>query len=224
MSFSNCTFGEWDNVSVDLDAPYRQQITEEGLQKKKEWLKENGFNENEETYIYFPSDSYEIKNELKNAGFIYSKLLLWHSDKIISGYEDKIIKIHLSQVAEMNIFGTGVFRQDAKAIIYQKLEEKRPAAAPSNSKWFGEIGYRFYELPVTLKSIKTIEVETVFLWSQRAIFEDERGNLIEWDATVPVMAEVGEKVLLNGTIKWHLERQGVKYTQVTRCRLKQFSE
>ena len=211
-------------MPVDLDAPYRQQITEEGLQKKKEWLKENGFNENEETYIYFPSDSYEIKDKLKNAGFIYSKPLLWHSDKIISGYEDKIIKIHLSQVAEMNIFGTGVFRQDAKTIIYQKLEERRPAAAPSNSKWFGEIGYRFHELPVTLKSIKTIEVETVFLWSQRAIFEDERGNLIEWDATVPVMAEVGEKVLLNGTIKWHLERQGVKYTQVTRCRLKQFNE
>ena len=67
---------------------------------KEEWLKENGFNENEETYIYFPSDSYEIKETLKENGFKYNKTLKWHIAEIPLNFEDKVVKVTVDKVSE----------------------------------------------------------------------------------------------------------------------------
>ena len=42
---------------------------------KCKWKEENGFNEADETFIYFPTDSFNVKETLKIEGFKFSKLL-----------------------------------------------------------------------------------------------------------------------------------------------------
>ena len=43
------------------------------------WLQENGFNEEGYTYIYFPKDSYDVKEELK---IVYLLPLDLHMQKL----------------------------------------------------------------------------------------------------------------------------------------------
>jgi ribosomal protein S27AE len=45
-------------------AAQEKKMKEEFAENHVKWLDKNGFNENEETFIYFPDDSYSVKNEL----------------------------------------------------------------------------------------------------------------------------------------------------------------
>ena len=65
-------------------------LTDYGFYLDAKWLEENCFNENLTTFVYFPADSFEVKDSLKDAGFRFSKILLWHIANIPEGYEDKV--------------------------------------------------------------------------------------------------------------------------------------
>ena len=71
--------------------------------KKEKWLKDNGFNENLETYVYFLDNSYEIKETLKDDGFRFNKVLYWHTPELKEEYSDKTIKVALDEIAEIHI-------------------------------------------------------------------------------------------------------------------------
>ena len=53
-----------------------------------------------------------------------------------------------------------------------------------------------------------------------ALFEDENGNILQWWTADEIKAEVGDQVLLTGTVKAHDEYKGVKSATVTRCKIK----
>lgn len=199
------------------EAAREQKMKAEYANKRVKWLEENGFNENLTTFVYFPADSFEVKDSLKDAGFRFSKMLLWHIANIPEGYEDKVVEIPLDQVAEIGAWGEGFYRPDARTFVDNMLKNYRPVEE-STSEWLFEEKERFYDYAVVLKSVRGME--TRFGWTQLVKFEDANGNILQWWTAVEIKAEVGDQVLLTGTIKAHDEYKGVKSTTVTRCKIK----
>ena len=199
------------------EAAREQKMKAEYANKREKWLEENCFNENLTTFVYFPADSFEVKDSLKDAGFHFSKNLLWHIANIPEGYEDKVVEITLDQVAEIGAWGEGFYRPGARTFVDDILKNCRPIEE-STSEWLFEEKERFYDYAVVLKSVRGME--TRFGWTQLVKFEDANGNILQWWTAVEIKAEVGDQVLLTGTVKAHDEYKGVKSTTVTRCKIK----
>lgn len=189
----------------------------EFAEKEEKWLTENGFNTNHTTYVYFPADSYDVKEELKAAGFKFSPNLFWHIAEAPEKYTNECVQIMLDDVAEISAWGTGSFKLTAKTFVNEKIKAARPTEL-STSKWVGEEGERLFEVPVVLKSIR--EMETRFGYTQLVEFLDKFGNKFNWWTTVTIYAEPGDKILLTGTVKKHDEYQNNKITVLTRCKIK----
>ena len=187
-------------------------------QKKAEWLEKHCFNEQETTFIYFPSDSYDVKENLKDAGFRFSKELLWHIANIPEGYEEKVVEIALRDIAVVTAWGEGVYRPDVKSIVEDLVKAARPVEI-STSEWIGEEKDRIYDYPVVLKSVRGMD--TRYGYTQLVKFEDIDGNELNWWTAVEIKAEVGSDVLLTGTVKKLDEYQGKKITVMTRCKIKE---
>ena len=199
------------------EAAREQKMKAEYANKRVKWLEENGFNENLTTFVYFPADSFEVKDSLKDAGFKFNRSLLWHIANIPEGYEDKVVEITLDQVAEIGAWGEGCYRPNARTFVDDMLKNCRPIEE-STSEWLFEEKERFYDYAVVLKSVRGME--TRFGWTTLIKFEDDHGNILDWWTSTDVKAEVGNRILLTGTVKSHNEYKGIKSTTVTRCRLK----
>ena len=219
--YTDKEFEQMEKASIKAaekrEAAREQKIKAEYANKREKWLEENCFNENLTTFVYFPADSFEVKDSLKDAGFRFSKNLLWHIANIPEGYEDKVVEIALDQVAEIGAWGEGFYRPGARTFVDDILKNCRPIEE-STSEWLFEEKERFYDYAVVLKSVRGME--TRFGWTQLVKFEDANGNILQWWTAVEIKAEVGDQVLLTGTVKAHDEYKGVKSTTVTRCKIK----
>ena len=219
--YTDKEFEQMEKASIKAaekrEAAREQKMKAEYANKPKKWLEENCFNKNLTTFVYFPADSFEVKDSLKDAGFRFSKILLWHIANIPEGYEDKVVEINLDQIAEIGAWGEGCYKPDARTLVDDILKNCRPIEE-STSEWLFEEKERFYDYAVVLKSVRGME--TRFGWTQLVKFEDANGNILQWWTAVEIKAEVGDQVLLTGTVKAHDEYKGVKSTTVTRCKIK----
>lgn len=219
--YTDKEFEQMEKASIKAaekrEAAREQKMKAEYANKRAKWLEDNCFNENLTTFVYFPADSFEVKDGLKDAGFRFSKILLWHIANIPEGYEDKVVEINLDQVAEIGAWGEGFYRPDARTFVDDILKNCRPVE-DSTSEWLFEEKERFYDYAVVLKSVRGME--TRFGYTQLVKFEDANGNILQWWTAVEIKAEVGDQVLLTGTVKAHDEYKGVKSTTVTRCKIK----
>ena len=196
------------------EAAREQKMKAEYANKRAKWLEENGFNENLTTFVYFPADSFEVKDSLKDAGFKFNSSLLWHAATIPTGYEESCIEVSFNEIGEFSAWGEGHFNPDAKKIIENKIKKARPA---SKSQWIGEEKDRIVDLPVVLVSIHGFE--TRYGYSQVVKFLNG-DNIITWFTAVDIKFEPGDNILLSGTIKKLDEYKGEAQTIMTRCRLK----
>ena len=219
--YTDKEFEQMEKASIKAaekrEAAREQKMKAEYTDKRAKWLKENCFNENLTTFVYFPADSFEVKDSLKDAGFKFNRSLLWHIANIPEGYEDKVVEITLDKVAEIGAWGEGCYRPNARAFVDDMLKNCRPAEE-STSEWLFEEKERFYDYVVVLKSVRGME--TRYGYTTLIKFEDEYGNILDWWTSTDVKAEIGDRVLLTGTVKSHNEYKGIKSTTVTRCRLK----
>ena len=219
--YTDKEFEQMEKASIKAaekrEAAREQKMKAKYANKREKWLEENCFNENLTTFVYFPADSFEVKDSLKDAGFKFNRSLLWHIANIPEGYEDKVVEITLDKVAEIGAWGEGCYRPNARAFVDDILKNCRPIE-DSTSEWLFEEKERFYDYAVVLKSVRGME--TRFGWTQLVKFEDANGNILQWWTAVEIKAEVGDHVLLTGTVKAHDEYKGIKSTTVTRCRLK----
>ena len=93
--------------------------------------------------------------------------------------------------------------------------EARRAQAAEESKYIGNIGER---LTLSLRSAEFVTSwEGFFGYTYLYRFTDEDGNVLVWFASGS--QEVKGATKLTGTVKEHSERDGVKQTVVTRCRV-----
>lgn len=189
----------------------------EFAEKEKKWLTDNGFNANHITYVYFPANSYDIREELKENGFKFNNNILWHIAEVPTKYMDKVVQINLDDVAEISAWGVGNFKLTARDFVNKKIKTARPTE-PSTSEWIGEENERLFDMPVVLKSIR--EIETRFGYTQLVEFLDKFGNKFNWWTTVTIYAKPGDEILLTGTVKKHDEYQNNKITILTRCKIK----
>jgi len=178
--------------------------------RKKDWLEKNGFDEDENTYIIF-GDSYSIKDELKDAGWKFSHQFLWHKPDP-AGYEDRVIKLNLSEVGVWTAYGAFVFNENAADWIQQKLNNAIP---PSNSEWID--GDRVDLLPVIFVSKR--EYDGYYGLTNILTFKTEEDNMLTWFTSTNPKLEKGFTYFISGKIKDRKEYKGVKTTILTRCKI-----
>lgn len=199
-----------DKINADREEKMRREYAE----KRAKWLQSNGFGENETTYVYALPDSYDIKDQLKEAGFQFNNSLLWHSAVILEGYEDKIVEIPLDEVVEISAWGEGHYMECAKQYVLDKIKEQ--FYEPSKSEWIGLEKEKLTNLPVVLTSVRNIE--TRYGWTQLVTFMNG-DNKIQWWTKVNIGYEIGEQLLMTATIKNHTTYKEEKITTVTRAKL-----
>lgn len=220
--YTDKEFEQMEKASIKAtekrEAAREQKMKAEYANKRAKWLEENCFNENLTTFVYFPADSFEVKDSLKDAGFRFSKILLWHCANIPEGFEEKVVEIPLQEVGEISAWGEGFYKPEVKAIVKEIVASARTVEI-SNSEWVGEVGERLRDIPVTLVSIR--EIETKYGLTQLVRFIGENDEEFNWWTTAMIHAEVGSKIILAGTVKKHDEYNGTKITVLNRCKIKE---
>lgn len=96
-----------------------------------------------------------------------------------------------------------------------KAREEQRANTENTSAYVGEVGTRL-TLDLTAAVLLTSwynDFGTTYLYK----FADEAGNVFIWYASRPI--ELQERMTLKATIKAHNERNGVKQTVLTRCKV-----
>jgi len=200
------------------EAARETKMKAEYAEKKAKWIADEGFNEEGITYVYALSDSYDVKDELKQAGFRFNPTLMWHCSEVPAGYEEKVFPVSLEDNVEFSAWGTGIYKNGTK----KKIEEKINGSEIKSTEWFGEVGEHFDNLVVILKSAHAIQ--TRFGMSNLVKFFTEDNREIDWWTTVTIGAAAGSTVLLSGNIKSHNVYDDAKITIVSRCKIKEIEE
>lgn len=205
------------NRSIKLKEAIQSAEIEDKMQrefesKKKKWLEDNGFSESGVTYVYWCDDSYDKKEELKAAGFKFNPQLKWH--KINNNdFEDKTICVKVEDVVEFSVWGEGHYYADARKKVEDLIFNIRPHEV---TEWYGSVGEKIYEINAGLIGRRTIE--TRFGYSTVYTFIAEH-YVFTWLTSTILNAEVGDQVVLSGTIKDLTEYRGIKQTVLTRCKV-----
>lgn len=185
---------------------------------QKDWMLRNGFNTDGVTYCVIGEDTYSIREALKNMGCVYSALLGWHCNKMLSLSADyNMIPIEFDEVFEWNQeIGMAFNKETAADHLAQKFGKLRK---PSNSEFLeGEIGQRLYHLTVTFIGRRGFAGR--YGWTN--IYKFKQGdNIISWFSTKEIDIEKGAAIDLTGTIKSFNEYREEKSTILTRCIIKE---
>ena len=206
-------------AKVDKEAEWQEKIKSEYANKKTEWLKKNGYNKNEVTFIYFPKDSFEIKEELKENNFVFDKTLLWHCATIPEGFEDKVFEVAFKDIGEYCPTGEGSYYAETKEKIAKMMRDHRPAPA---SKWLGEEKERLYGLEVKVTNI--IRYSSYYGESSIVVFITKDGNICKWFTSVSLPFTIGDEIVIDGTIKELVNdkyEDNAEVTILTRCKVKE---
>jgi len=189
-------------------------------EKKAKWIEENGFNAEGLTYVYFPNNSYNVKETLKDEGFRFSSTLMWHCSYIPVGYEDKVIEIKMTDLVEFSAWGEGHYIIGAKEEVDAAMRDaRRTGGCPS--EWIGDPKDKIYGLSVTLTDIHNYNSK--YGVSSIVRFETESGNIVKWFTSTNIDLEIGSKVLVSATIKENIidkYEDDMKVTIITRAKLK----
>jgi hypothetical protein len=106
---------------------------------------------------------------------------------------------------------------------YQRYIERQEAKAAEakgnvNSVYQGTVGERLRGLKLTVKSVRYID--GAYGLTTLYVFTDEAGNSFKWFCSASASDfEVGQVVVLDGTVKKHEEFNGLKSTVLTRCKV-----
>lgn len=200
-----------EKKAAELEAKMKAEFAT----KKAEWMEKNGFNAEGVTYI-ITGDSYSIKEELKEAGWKFDSVLLWHKADP-ADYEDRVIKISDEEIIEYSAWGEGHFKTEAKNYITQKMLP----AEDLDLTFVGEVGDKLKQITVTLTKKNSFCGR--FGLTNILEFRDENKNYLVWFTSTEPKFEIGDKISLSGTIKEHKKYKEIPQTIVTRCKLSSLS-
>lgn len=180
---------------------------------KKEWLKQNGFNNNEITYCIY-GNTYYHKDYLKEQECKYSPLLKWHTDKKIQIPKDcKIAEINFNKIYEWNEELKKPFQFENAAALIQDALTEIPAY-----QFLGEVGQRKYDLVVKYKSSNNF-ISKFGQFTYIHTFETDVNKII-WFTTKDLKLQLNDEILLTGTIVQHQNYKGDNTTVMNRCIIK----
>ena len=187
--------------------------------KKIEWLERNEFSSEGLTAVYIGANSFDVKNELKEAGWKYSPSLGWRTadtNTAMEKYgEDNVAIVSADDVVVFNIFGEGCWLSTAAHQIQLLRDAKKPI---SKSEWVGEIKEKLVDLPVVIQRITGFGSK--FGWTNVITFLNN-DNVITWFTSSNISnLDQGKEYLLTATVKEHTLYKEEKQTVVLRAKLK----
>lgn len=183
--------------------------------KKAEWLERECFTPDGVTTVYVGSNSFDVKDQLKEEGWKYSSLIGWRIGA--TGIEkygaENVAEVSVNDLAAFNMYGEGCWLSTAKNFVDQIRNSRKPV---SKSEWVGLEKDKIKNIPVVVKSIRGCE--TRFGWTHIITFLNGE-NIITWFTTTDIKYAVGESCYLSATIKEHKEYNNEKQTVITRAKL-----
>lgn len=187
-------------------AMYGESATQETKKSQKEIL---GFAEG---YItIFKGETFEKKEELREAGATYTRLWGW---SIAGGKEVP----EIDGLEPVRLDWSLVGGEDGKCyneeVIKNAVEPLLYGAGKSTHQ--GEIGERLRNIPVVVVSCN--QFTSNFGDKNVITFEDEYENIYVWFTTARSL-EAGTHWILAGTVKAHNIYKGTAQTTLTRCSL-----
>ena len=192
------------NAKAEKKAPERRQ----------KFLEKNGFDTNGYTWLV-KGNTFEIKDELKEAGAKFNPLLKWHFN---SETKFDSVKIHVTDLFKETLDEDGyVEKCEAYEVVENLLKEE------STSEYVGTIGDKV-ELELTIKFIRTFE-SLYYNGADTAIIvcEDADGNavVIKTTTSTKLYDSIDEEntYTVKGTVKEHSEYKETKQTILTRCKV-----
>ena len=183
-------------------------------------LEEAGYDVNlPQIFVVTGENTYAVKDELKELGCKYKPEFGWyctHTVDIPVNYG--MVGIPFDEVCQWNPLTKKIsIKENAKEIADAAKAEAMPK---SNSEYIGEIKQRLRDLHVMLTDCRTVES----YYGISLVYTFKMGdNVLTWFCSgkgIDPDIEIGETVLLTGTVKDHKEYNGVKQTYLNRCIVK----
>lgn len=183
-------------------------------------LKEAGYEiEHPQVWLVTGENTYAIKDELKELSCKYKPEFGWyctHPVDVPANYG--MVGIPFDEVCEWNPLAKKILIKGcAKEIADAAKNEAMPK---SNSEYIGEIKQRLRDLHVMLTGCRTVES----YYGVSLVYTFKMGdNVLTWFCSgkgIDPDIEVGDAVLLTGTVKDHKKYNGVKQTYLNRCIVK----
>ena len=201
---------------VERKAQEEQEKLQRNLANKDQLMKaffeKHGFNEDGETFVVL-GDSYSIKDELKEKGFKYDPILKWHGPAAASY---KTVKFTFDDIYTWNDkYANGNYKETCYELIAERI--KSAEISEGNGDFIGEVKERLRKLEVKL--ISRYESHSAYGFSECLNFDDANNHHFTWWTGTCPQINVGDTIILTGTVKAHDTYKGKNITVLTRCKL-----
>lgn len=203
-----------EKARAKREAEREAKIKAEYAGNKLKWLSENGYDENGDTYIV-TGDSYSIKDELKAAGFRWCAPLKVWMRASANGYEDRTIKVNVENLAEFSAWGKGTYFKDAVTYIKSLM----PAAEDEIEYAKEFVGSEGDKLEFDATLVRKSGFDGAYGHQFIYTFVDELNHLYTWFTKKELDYEIGDTMVVSGTVKTHKEYKDQFQTVLTRCKI-----
>ena len=170
-----------------------------------------GFNSDGKAWAVV-GDTFEIKDELKEAGAKYNNIMGWcfNAEPTFDAVE-----IHADAIMDKDADGWYSMKSDAAEIV---RAAKNAAMPESRSEYVGEVGGN---VAADVKCVAGFGFNTAYGSMEIYKFKDAAGNVFTWKTGSVPMVRKGERYKVRGTVKDHEEYKGEKQTVLTRCKIEE---
>lgn len=196
------------------------KLQEESEANLRVALEEAGYEtERPQIWLVIGENTYAIKDILKGLGCKYKPEFGWYCTHTVDVPADyNIVPVPFDEVCNWNPITRKVsVKENAKEIA----DAAKKAAMPkSNSEYIGEVKQRIRDIKAVYTNCRTVEG----FYGTSLCYTFKAGeNVLTWFCSgkgIDPEIEIGETVLLTGTIKNHKEYNGIKQTLINRCIVK----
>ena len=193
---------------------------------KSQWLKKNGI-EDGQLYVVYGGNTFDIKDELKEAGAHYIKDLGWYFGTATKDNYNLPEGFNLYQCSFDATLDYGYYgatlkpekREEFKALHKPVKVVKELTEEEKNSQFVGKVGDRLRQVPAIFKGMRYVESQ----WGGSYIYTFvAEGNILIWftQSETGMNIEPESEILLSGTVKDHKEYNGINQTYLSRCIIK----
>jgi hypothetical protein len=184
-------------------------------------LEKEGFSPDGKTWIVL-GKTYEIKDQLKEAGAKFNSFLGWHFNHKPEDLPTHEISVDTKTpygepIVEAGEYGAYRYNLDHSLIedYVKDINDKYLASIAPETRFIGEVGDKVSFEAITGKCVACFDTQ----WGVSFIykFTTTEGDTLVWKTSKDL--DLDNPINIKGTIKDHKEYRGVKETELTRCRV-----